>query len=102
MSELKILSPTGLSRRLSCGRQGLAEPLGGDDDELVAALRAQERVDPGGQVQLAGGQVVGDLNVVGIHRPGPHAPAYDRPTASSTRRPGFRRAVSLTSLGTRG
>src|SRR5262249_8741798 len=56
-------------------QQGLAEALGRDDDELVAALRTQERIDAGRQVQLAGGQVVRALNAFGIHRPGPHAPS---------------------------
>src|SRR5262249_49151797 len=41
-------------------------------DELVAAVGGQEGLDSRRLVQLARGEIVRDLNVVGVHRPGPH------------------------------
>src|SRR2546426_4614679 len=52
--------------------EGLSEALGRRDDELVAPLLFEEALDPRGAVEEGGIQVVGDLDVVGINRPGTH------------------------------
>src|SRR5262249_62178314 len=70
---------------LGLEQQRLAEALGGDDDELVAALRREKGLDARRLMKLAGAEIVGDLNVVRIHGPGAHAPrAYDSRVPTST------------------
>src|SRR5262249_43417164 len=70
---------------LGLEQQRLAEALGGDDDELLAALRREKGLDARRLMKLAGAEIVGDLNVVRIHGPGAHAPrAYDSRVPTST------------------
>ena len=55
--------------------QGFPETLRRGDDELIAPLLLEEALDPGGAVEERKVQIVGDLDVVGINRPGSHGAA---------------------------
>jgi len=72
--------------------EGLSEALGRRDDELVAPLLFEEALDPRGAVEEGGIQVVGDLDVVGINRPGTHG-GFQTGRWGAECAPGPRRAV---------
>src|SRR5215471_17357989 len=67
LSFLLIQNPLGLEQ------QGLAEPFGADDDELIVPIRTQESVDFGGAMQQRLVEVVRDADIVGVNGPCAHA-----------------------------
>src|SRR5262249_55043485 len=58
---------------LGLEEQGLAEPLGADDDELVVTVRVQEAGDLGRAMEQGLVEILGHADVVGVHGPRAHA-----------------------------
>src|SRR5262249_39721329 len=71
---LQIAAVALVEDALGFEQEGLPEPLGRDDDELVVPIRGQEAVDLGCPVEERFVDVLGHADVVGVNRPGSHTP----------------------------
>jgi hypothetical protein len=72
---------------LGLEEEGLPEALGGGDDELIAPFLLEEVLDPRGAVEKRRVEVVGDLDVVGVNRPGAHVRLGDPEARGGPREP---------------